>query len=351
MPGEFRKREIVGNQYIVTHLVDDSNDGLRIDQFVKKHYRTKSRNQIQKAIAGGEIRMRLREDGQLLRPSTRLIAGDEVQVVTERFDEPNVNFGYKVLFEDDDLLVLDKPANLPVHPAGRFLFNTLLTNLRKERSDWVLAGKRDFYITHRLDRETSGVIALAKNPESAAWMVRQFRERETEKRYFAICYGHVSEKLFTVDLDIGPAQGSNIRLRVGVYPKGTELLRPESGAQNACTHFTLLQHGPNVSLLDCKIETGRQHQIRAHLAAAGYPVVGDKLYSGDESIFLHYLDHGVLTDEMKHALGFERHALHSRYLRFFHETRGEWLEIESALPADMKRLLECGTSSRPCAKN
>lgn len=348
MPGEYRRREIIGNQYIVTHLVDDRCNGLRIDQFIKRQYRNRSRNQIQKAIESGEIRMELRSEGQLLRPSTKLIAGDVVQVVTERSIEPNVNLGYKVLYEDEDVLVLDKPPNLPVHPAGRFVFNTLLTALRKEREDWVKTGERDFYMAHRLDRETSGVIAIAKNPQAAGWMVKQFRERQTEKRYYALCDGHVEKTEFTVDFDLGPARGSHVRLRMATFPKGTHH-DPEAsllGVQSACTHFKLLQRGKDMDLLDCELETGRQHQIRAHLAAAGHHVVGDKLYNGDEAIFIHYLDHGYLTEEMRSKLGFDRHALHSRYLKFFHETKKEWIEIKSELPPDMQALLKNGRTAK-----
>ncbi|MBI2606771.1 MAG: RluA family pseudouridine synthase [Deltaproteobacteria bacterium] len=376
MPGELRKRELIDGFFVVSYAIDDSHDGVRADRFLKEQYFRKSRAELQRAIDAGRVVI----EGKRLKSSTTLRAGDVLKVFTPRnISEPEVDAAYKVLYEDDDLLVVDKPGNLPVHPAGRFLFNTLVMALRRDRADWVAPEEeRDFYLVHRLDRETSGAIVVGKRKAITADLIRQFFERETEKRYYAVAAGEILDDAFSVHNDIGPARGSAVRLKMQTYPEGTWEREPESGIQSALTHFKVLSRvrkapttapaprttittlprfpvaplprsadGTSVppharrslTLLDCQLESGRQHQIRVHLAHYGHPVVGDKLYGGREDLFLKYIEGGVFTDEMRGAFGFERHALHSRYLRFRHPRSGRWIETESALPEDMAGLL------------
>lgn len=330
MPGEFRKRELVDDTLIVTHTIDDSHDGWRADNFLRTQYKHFSRNKIQTFIDEGRVVI----PGKRAKASTTLRSGDQIRVVTQKVlvEEPKVDLSYSVLYEDEHLLVVDKPGNLPVHPAGRFLFNTLLMQLRRERADWMKTPGNDFFLVHRLDRETSGVVLLGKSSVSAGQLVKQFRERKTEKRYWAVVAGHCKYEKFTVDADIGKAQNSHIRLKMQGYAKGT-------GTLDALTHFQVLRRGNHVDLLDCELKTGRQHQIRVHLQYYGHPVVGDKLYGTDEQIFLDYINHRTLNDDARSRLRIARHALHSRSLKFFHEPKGKWLEVESRLPADMEQLL------------
>lgn len=337
MPGEFRKREIIDDFFVVSYTIDDSHDGARADRFLKEQYFRKSRAELQRAIDAGRIVI----EGKRLKASTTLRAGDVLKVFTPRnVSEPEVDIDYKVLYEDDDLLVVDKPGNLPVHPAGRFLFNTLVMALRRDRADWVAPDEeRDFYLVHRLDRETSGAIVVGKRKSITADLIQQFFERETEKRYYAVARGEILDDAFSAHNDIGPARGSAVRLKMQAYPEGTCEREPESGIQSACTRFKALKRVRALTLLDCRLETGRQHQIRVHLAHYGHPVLGDKLYGGREDLFLRYIEGGVFTDEMREVFGFERHALHSRYLRFRHPRTGRWIETESALPEDMAALL------------
>ena len=321
MPGELRTRELIDGVFIVTHTVDDHHDGCRADNFLRDRYAHFSRNKLQGWIDEGRIVM----DGKRLKASTTLRPGDALKVLTQQTEEPPVTIKFGILFEDEHVLVVDKPGNLPVHPAGKFLFNTLLMQLRAQRG-------RPYHLIHRLDRETSGVVLLAKDPITAASLVRQFRERTTEKRYSAIVIGHPPEDKFTVDADIGSAN-SFIRLKMQAYPKGT-------GKLEALTHFTVLKRADNgLALVDCELKTGRQHQIRVHLSYAGFPVIGDKLYGDDDNIFLDHINRRPMSEEVRLKLAIERHGLHSRSLKFFHERANRWLEIESPLPDDMKGLL------------
>lgn len=335
---EFRRRVLMHDQVQVTYKIDEPHEGMRADQFLKKQYKSKSRNEIQKAIDSGSITIK----GKRLKASTVVHIGDEIQVITKKDDfEPQVDLNYKILFEDDYFIVINKPGNLPVHPAGRFVFNTLVMALRKDHSDWVtphLKGEeneKDFFLIHRLDRETSGVIILAKTKEMARFMINEFFDRKTIKKYFAIAKGEIQENEFIVDADIGPARGV-VRLQMHTYPKGTYLTDPEIA--DAATKFTVLKRKNGYTLLDCELFTGRQHQIRVHLKHIGHPVVGDKLYGGREDLFLQFAEEGIFTDEMKQAFTIERHALHSRYLKFFHPIRNEFIEIEAELPHDLKEI-------------
>lgn len=314
MPGELRTRELIDGVFVVTHTIDDSHDGWRVDNFLRAQYRHFSRNKLQKLIDEGRIVM----DDKKLKASTTMRPGDQVKVLTEYTEEPAVDLNFGTLYEDEHILVVDKPANLPVHPAGKFLFNTLLMELRRARGG-------DFKLIHRLDRETSGVLLLAKDTETAASLVKQFRERQTQKRYLAIVHGHPPADRFDVDADIGSAVDSHIRLKMQAFRKGTSEM-------DALTRFEVLRRAENgLALLDCELKTGRQHQIRVHLQYAGYPIVGDKLYGSDDNLFLEHIH--------RRTPSAGRHALHSRYLRFFHNRISKWLEIESPLPQDMTSLL------------
>lgn len=336
MPGEFRKTEVFENHIVITYTVDDSHEGWRADQYLKDLYWRKSRNQLQKAIDAGLITM----PNKRLKASTNLLRGDTISVITpKRGEEPEVNPDFKVLYEDEHLMVIDKPGNLPVHPAGRYLFGNLLTILRNQRPDWI-AEDRNFYLIHRLDRETSGVLILGKQKPVAKNLTDQFFDRTTEKRYFAIVDGHPEADAFTVDADIGPA-GSEIRLKMAAYPAGTGASLPESGIQHALTHFKVLQRTRRYSLVECKLETGRQHQIRVHLHHAGFPVLGDKLYGVNEAAFLEFMNNNrEMTESLREQFKIERHALHSRSLKFFHQPLNKWMQIESPLPQDMQEVLD-----------
>lgn len=330
MPGEYRKRELIDDVLVVTHVVDNQHDGWRVDNYLRKLYKHYSRARIQRFIEEGRIAMH----GKKLKPSTTIRPGDRVHLSTKMSpaQEPEVNLQYKVLFEDEHLLVVDKPGNLPVHPAGRFFFNTLLMALRQDRQDWTATGN-DFYLVHRLDRETSGVIVLGKTSEAASKLWHQFSKRNTEKRYYAVVHGHCTEKTFSVEADLGSDKSSAIRLKMAAFPKG-------QGEMEALTHFEVLLASENFTLLDCKLETGRQHQIRVHIAHAGHPIVGDKLYGGDETIFLDHIGTKAIDPMRRQTLLLDRHALHSRYLRFYHDLAGRWIEVESSLPSDIQKLLD-----------
>ncbi len=347
MPGDLRVREIFDDTVVVTYTVDDGHAGVRADHFLKDQYKRKSRNELQKAIDDGRITL----VGKRLKASTLLQSGDKIKVTSKKnTEEPLVDFNYKIAYEDEDLMVVDKPGNLPVHPAGRFIYHTLLTTLKHDRKEWISVGNtnpnddRNLYLIHRLDRETSGLIIIAKKKTMATELIEQFSNRETEKKYFAIANGIIEKDEFTVNADIGSAVGDIVRLKMKAYDPGhgkdiDNPLNPHS-LQSAQTDFKVLARKNGMTLLDCTLKTGRQHQIRVHLSHIGHYVMGDKLYGPNQNLFLEYIVKGEFTEQMNEELGFERHALHSRSLKFFHPSKNEWMTIESELPDDMKNLLE-----------
>jgi RluA family pseudouridine synthase len=261
------------------------------------------------------------------------VGGDEVLVVSERKPEPEVNFDYRVLYEDEAVFVIEKPANLPVHPAGRYFFNTLLVHLRTEGHKNPLKIDREYFLAHRIDKETSGILVLAKNKEVCAHLVAQFVKRTTQKRYLAIVHG-VAPESFSSNLAMKRDPCSRISVKMAVAPES-------EGGLPACTEFRRLEIAGGFSLLECLPKTGRQHQIRVHLDAAGYPIVGDKLYGRPESEALQFYDRRTLSPETLAKLLLPRHALHSAGIRFDHPCSSQRMEFTSGLPDDLRAFIAC----------
>lgn len=336
--------------YLVTHEVNQT--GVRLDAFLKQRYRKRSRETLKKAIDSGAITINRKQSPHLilgkLKPSMQLIAGDEVLVLTERKEEPPVNFNYKIVFEDDVLFVIDKPANLPVHPAGRYFFNSLLVHLKTQGHNLPLKLEREFYLVHRIDKETSGVLVLSKDKEVCTHLTQQFSERTTEKRYLAIVKGKPQDE-FSVDLGIKRSTNSIIELKMTTAPES-------EGGQSAFTQFKRLethenQHG-TFSLMECLPKTGRQHQIRLHLEAAGHPIVGDKLYGMPEEEAVRFYERQHLSAEAMAKMLLPRHALHAAAIRFEHPITGKRVEYSSPLPDDLREFLYGSQSiARPSLQN
>lgn len=308
--------------------VPPESAGQRVDVFVQSQLRRTSRTRahhIAKVSAYDP-------EGRRLRPGSRVCAEQHVLLWRPPWDETPVPTDVPVLYEDEHLLVVDKPPNLPVHPTARYYRNTLIKILQAERPDqWLSLG-------HRLDRETSGVIVLSKTPEADRALKRMLEAREgIEKIYEAITWGAPrplpdepatsgDELRFRVDfpLELDPHAPSRVKMRTS--PTGVE----------AGTRFVVLGVSATgrYARVRCELETGRQHQIRVHLAALGTPVVGDKLYGPDETLFAKNAD-AVMQQEDWERLELARHALHAARLELPHPITGRALVLIAPLPADM----------------
>ncbi|MGK5086629.1 RluA family pseudouridine synthase [Bdellovibrionota bacterium FG-2] len=325
--------EYLDDSYVVTLIVAEKQSGIRLDHFLKLHHRKRSREKVQKAIFEGSISIERRELSTFaigkLKPSLQLLSGDRVYVVSEKRPEPEVSFDYRIIFEDDHLLVLDKPGNLPVHPAGRYFFNTLLVHLRTYGHRPNLPADREYFLPHRIDKETSGILVLTKNRDSCAMLVSQFAKRQTKKRYLAIVHGTPPES-FVIDAALDRSTHSAISVKMEVQ---------KEGGQASLTEFRRLGVYGLFSLVECFPKTGRQHQIRVHLEHAGHPIVGDKLYGMPENESLNYFERKQLTPEALARLMIPRHALHAAGICFEHPITGLEVSFASGLPPDLALFL------------
>ena len=311
--------------------VDAARAGLRLDRFIASRIVRLSRTRIQAIVGAGKVRCA--ESGRLLvRPSIRVRVGQRLIIERPAPREPAVVLDYGVIFEDEHLLILDKPAGLPVHPSASYHRHTL-THLLRTR----LGPGHGWELAHRLDRETSGVLVLGRRGRGASGSVlkRAFYERTVAKRYWAIARG-VIDAPTRIDLPLGPAPGSKIRVKMGEVPV-------DAGGQPARTDVHPLAsgsfRGEPVTLIEAAPRTGRQHQIRVHLALVGHPLVGDKLYGLAEERFIAVADGLRTLDELGDELGIRRHALHAVALSLDHPRTGERMTFRAPWPEELAAIV------------
>jgi len=275
-----------------------------------------TREQWSDEILAGRIRV----DGSVPAAEQRLRAGAEV-AYTRSHAEPFVDDRIGLLHEDDDLLVVDKPAHLPMHADGPFVRATLVNLLRTQRREPGLS------LVHRLDRETSGVCVLPRTAAARAHLHTEFAARAVVKRYFAVVHGRVAGD-FRCDSPIGRARDSSVAVRRAV---GAAAVAPEP----ATTDFVVVEHGQDVTLLRCEPRTGRTHQIRVHLESAGHAIVGDKLYGRTDAEFVAFVRAVKQSGDVRTTVGSgpDRQLLHASSLGFVHPRTHAMVTFESPLPA------------------
>jgi len=314
---------------------------VRLDHFLAARLEWRSRSSIQGLIKSGHLFVDAatpehpRGTGELvceLRPGRKLRHGSRV-VVKIPEDAPVTGIvaaapDVDVLFEDASALVVDKPPLMAVHPSGRYLSDTLIQRVHA-RFDYLKL-HRDMRprLCHRLDRETSGLVLIGKEPAAHAELMRQFEAREVAKEYLAIVHGAPERDAGVIDLAIGPARASQVELKMAVLADG----QPALTEWNVVSRH--LKPGGERTLLACRPHTGRQHQIRVHLEALGYPIVGDKLYGHDESCFQRAAD-DELSARDRELLELPRQALHNHRLEFTSPASGERVRVESPLARDL----------------
>lgn len=240
-------------------------------------------------------------------------SGDVISWDGRQIVEPEVDGNFRIIHEDERLVVIDKPGDLPVHPAGRYFHNTL-TMMYENKS-----GAKIFPV-HRLDRETSGVLLCAKDSESAGAFSKALTAGK--KSYRAIVHGHFPDGVTRVDVPIGKDESSEVRKKRKAFPEA---------AESALTVFECDLHFGGFSLVKCFPETGRLHQIRVHLNYLGFPVAGDKIYGKDDRYFIEFIDQGM-TDSLRERLVLPRCALHAFSVQIYHPYEKKEMIFESPLP-------------------
>ncbi|WP_437872518.1 RluA family pseudouridine synthase [Sorangium sp. So ce363] len=319
-----RPAEVPEGSVVTVLRVPPESAGMRLDRFVQTQLKRTSRTRAAEIVARGAYSPEARR----LRGSDRVRPEQCILLWREPWDEQAPDTPIPVLHEDDALLAIDKPAGLPVHPTARYHKSTVIKMMEAARPDERL------FLAHRLDRETSGVLLLCRTPEADRTVKAQFEERTgVVKRYTAIAWGWPEHDTFRVELPLELDDASRYKVKMRVAPPGRGL-----ASATACEVLGRRADpltGRRYALVRCTLETGRQHQIRVHLAASGLPLVGDKLYGPDEGMFARGAD-GVLTDDDRRALELDRHALHAALLELTHPMTGERVRIEAPLSDDLR---------------
>jgi 23S rRNA pseudouridine1911/1915/1917 synthase len=296
--------------------------GMRADVFLSTQLRNTSRTRA-KIIVRAAARFL---DGSRIKPNTRLAPEQYIALWRPAWDETEIPFDIPILFQDEHLLVIDKPAGLPVHPSARYYRNTVIKKLGERfPSEHLVLG-------HRLDRDTSGVLVLARTIEADRLLKKQFRNvLGVEKSYQAITWNTPPYPQQRIELPLERNPESRLRCTMRVAAPGTGL--------KAATRIGIIKRyrrgDRRYSLVRCDLETGRQHQIRVHLASLGCPVVGDKIYGPSEELHARSSD-GTLTDDDRLQLELPRHALHAWRMAFMHPMTDDRLVFEAPLPEDMQ---------------
>ena len=286
-----------------------SERDVRLDKYVCQHLPELSRARVQRLIADGYITV----NGRSAKPGLKLNTGDRLEVAIPPTPPEQLvpeSIPLNIIYEDEDLLVVDKPAGLTVHPApghtSHTLVNALLAHLPHlaDIGDWLRPG-----IVHRLDKDTSGLMLVAKNSAAQTDLIGQFKTHSVSKAYLVLVRGHLT-----------PENGI-IEAAIGRDPRHRQRMAVVAGGREARTEYQVIKYIGDYTLLEVRPETGRTHQIRVHLGAIGFPVVGDKIY-GVKSPFV------------------PRQFLHACWLGFSLPSTGEYIEFKSELPADLERALE-----------
>jgi 23S rRNA pseudouridine1911/1915/1917 synthase len=293
------------------------------------HWR--SRTSVCQLIEEGRVHL----DGRSAKPRRRVRAGETVVIDVPPRPEPMAVADappLDVIYEDRWMVAIDKPPGIAVHPAGRRVDGTLIHALHR-RYRRIDDPAHDVVprLLHRLDVETSGVLAIGLDDLFHFKVARQFERRKVQKVYLAVVHGRPEPEQGRIELSIGPDRGSEVRLKQEARSDGT-------GLPAETCYRTLRCNGP-FALVELRPKTGRTHQLRVHLAAIGCPVVGDKIYGGNEDVFLEKM-RGSLSAATRERLVLDRHALHNQALTFHHPVLQRELTLEAPLPADMAALMD-----------
>jgi 23S rRNA pseudouridine1911/1915/1917 synthase len=303
----------------LTATVESEHAGKRLDQVLALLFPDWSRSRLQEWIKQGLVTV----DGRVRRPRDKMLGGERVELEArweERVDDRPQEIPLDLLYEDRELLVINKPAGMVVHPAAGNPDGTMLNALL--HYDGNLAGLPRAGIVHRLDKETSGVLVVARTPAAHKSLVDQLQARTIKREYRAVACGVLTAG-GTVDEPIGRHPVHRVRMAV------------TSAGKPAVTHYRVLERFRAHSYLQVNLETGRTHQIRVHLAHIRYPLVGDPLYGGRLRI-----PAGASGELQETLRRFRRQALHAMTLGLSHPESGEWMEWEQEIPEDMQLLLK-----------
>jgi 23S rRNA pseudouridine1911/1915/1917 synthase len=299
--------------------VEAENSGLRLDQAVNRLLVDFSRSKVQEWIQEGFISL----NRQAARSKQRVYTGDlidlDIPEVAKISDQPeNIEFG--ILHQDDEIIVVNKPANLVVHPAAGHDTGTLVNGLLN--IDSALEQLPRAGIVHRLDKDTTGIMVVARTLKAHASLVDQLQQRLVKREYVAITQGVVTA-------------GRTIETGIARHPQNRKKMSVQAYGKTAITHFQVIEKFPHHSLIKVQLETGRTHQIRVHMAHLRYPLLGDLMYGGRQRI-----PAGISAKLVGQLSEFKRQALHAQRLSFDHPGSGQHCSFEAPVPEDFQNILD-----------
>ena len=315
-------------------VIDKGQDQIRIDKFLVNRIEGATRNKVQKAINAGMVLVNEKEvkSNYKIKPLDAIIVysdmnPEETDVIPEKMD-------LNIVYEDTDFMIVNKPAGMVVHPGSGNYSGTLINGVAYYLQQTNPTITEDllprFGLVHRIDKNTSGLLVLAKTDKAMRQLAKQFFDHTVKRQYVALVWGDMLEDTGTIRAHVG----RNLRFRklFEAYPEGDH-------GKEAITHYTVLERFGYVTLVQCVLETGRTHQIRVHMKYIGHPLFNDDTYGGDKIV------KGTVFTKYKQFVDncfqiCQRQALHARTLGFTHPTTGEEMLFESALPEDIEQVIE-----------
>jgi len=340
MPDEVEQEELLeqdGPEELYERLsikVDRGQEPLRLDKFLTARIENATRNKIQKGIEAGRVLVNSKQ----VNPNYRIKPADEIIVYSDKevHGEEIIpeNIPLNIVFEDDDILIINKPAGMVVHPGCGNYTGTLINGVA-----WYLTQKNKniteenlprFGMVHRIDKNTSGLMVLAKTDKAVASLAKQFFDHTVHRRYYALVWGDVVNDTGTIVAHIG--RNLKHRKLFAAYPEGDH-------GKEAITHYTVLERFGYVTLVECRLETGRTHQIRVHMQSIGHPLFNDDTYGGDTIV------KGTVFAKYKQFVDncfaiCARQALHAKTIGFIHPASRKEVLFNSELADDIREVIE-----------
>ena len=304
----------MSEEIITVSEVTENERKMRLDKFLALKVPEISRSRLQNLILDGNVSC---DDVIITDNSFKVRVGDGYQIIVPPAidaDPQPENILLNIVYEDDDLIVINKPAGMTVHPAPGAYSGTLVNALLFHCADKLsgIGGVKRPGIVHRIDRDTTGSLIVCKNDKSHNDIAAQLKEHSINRRYHAICYGVIKEAEGTIDKPIGRHPQDRKKMAVN-----------EKNGKRAVTHYRVLKRFAQYTYIECVLETGRTHQLRVHMASIGHPLLGDDLYSNRKCPFK-----------------LQGQTLHAKTLGFEHPTTKEYIEIDAPLPEYFQNLLE-----------